>query len=182
MGVLGSIVSAYGAHKVNKSQQRFARDMSGTAHQREVEDLRLAGLNPILSGMGGSGASTPTITPQNVGKAGVEGGLTSASIKKINAETDLTKEKTKVVAPTANVMDQINSALEALKAQFGSNKTDGIIPASATRISDAIKKSDQAKVIRKTPGIEVTPHVTKSLNKLKKQRRNKKRQQNRRNK
>lgn len=38
----------------------FQEHLSNTAHQREIVDLQRAGLNPILSVTGGSGASTPT--------------------------------------------------------------------------------------------------------------------------
>ena len=58
---------AYNADQVAVAQMNNQTqiDLANTAHQREVQDLRDAGLNPILSATGGNGASMPSLSNPN---------------------------------------------------------------------------------------------------------------------
>lgn len=50
---IGTAAQAYASHREASMSRGWQEYMSNSAHQREVNDLRQAGLNPILSAGGG---------------------------------------------------------------------------------------------------------------------------------
>lgn len=61
--IIGNVLSARMTNEANQSmvnqQQNFQETMSNTSYQRAVQDMKLAGINPMLAATNG-GASTPS--------------------------------------------------------------------------------------------------------------------------
>jgi len=108
-GFAGSILSAFGAQSANEANSEqagmnrgFQEKMSNTAHQREVADLRAAGLNPLLSlGAGASSPSGSTAQMQNVAEGlashAIEAQLLKGNLRKQTAEAELLEAQKKKV-------------------------------------------------------------------------------------
>ena len=135
--LIGGLLSSKGQRDANvatarqaQKQMDFQERMSSTAHQREVVDLRAAGLNPILSA--NTGASTPGGAMAQIQDEITPGISSAMAIARTRAELTHIREQNKLLksqqgATTAN----------QYQTEAQTRVIQGAIP-GATAIGDAI--------------------------------------------
>jgi len=132
--IAGGLIGSSGQSSANAANRAIAREqmefqerMSNTSHRREVNDLRAAGLNPILSA-GGSGASSPS----------------GASIAMQNPNTDLAKG-VQAASSSAVAYREKKATLDLLEQQ--SQKTAGDARASNANASMKMMENDVMRTL-----------------------------------
>ena len=101
-GLIGTAVSTLAGHWSAKQNAKISRDQwayqQSNAHQLEVQDLRNAGLNPILSASNSQMASMPQVSDN--GAAGASANVLSsalqAAVSRQNAKTQAETEGQKI--------------------------------------------------------------------------------------
>jgi len=130
-------IGMYAGYRIGSKSDKLAferqKELMSTAHQMEVEDLRKAGLNPILSA-GGSGAH-PGSVANSAASAAVSGADTGAKLGKEIAGKTLEEIQSRIDLNSASAKE-----INARRAfEYGVDKDDPFEWADSEKTADGMR-------------------------------------------
>lgn len=168
-GALGSAaagaLSANAAKEMQKRQIEWERERAKNAHQWEVEDLKNAGLNPILSA-GGKGATTGGVSAPmpdysgvaNAGAQFMSGLETALKAQKTKSDIDLQASQAKL-----NNEQTLKTTADTVLAQ---RNADLISAKEAWQLLDNKEKRVYADNAKLTYGVGIAKDIALGLGSL----------------
>lgn len=144
-GLAGGIISgAFNAYQASENRD-FQKRMSDTAHRREIDDLRAAGLNPILSSKYG-GSSTPpgsaaSVAMPDLGESYRKGKQQPQEMSLLSAQQRLVEANIRDVNSSATLKDtqanditaQQQTKIELMLAQMSAALESGELSVTGAR-------------------------------------------------
>lgn len=173
--ILGSAaIASAGQSSANAKNQQMAREqmafqhaMATKAHQHEVADLRLAGLNPILSANKGAASPSGAMavaknTAENIPSSAIAAARIGAEIKAMEASANAsnaqaaksTAEATGITADNnkrsfwGNIWSKANSGLDYMQNNF--NSPENFWDNTTSRAADRFMESKQSTAKQST--------------------------------